>query len=57
MKDIRLVATGVALIMSIIGYILLVGMHEVNSAKDLLTLVGLPSLTFIIGIGSSLKND
>lgn len=56
-KDIRLVVAGSSVLLSIIGYILLVVSGSSGEAKELLTVIGLPALTFVIGLGSSLKND
>lgn len=54
MKDIRLVTAGLAVILSMIGYILLVIYGSSPEAEELLKTMGLPSLTFIIGLGSSI---
>lgn len=52
--DIRLIASASCLALSILGYIALVLTGSVSEAKDLLTMIGLPSLTWILGAGSSL---
>lgn len=57
MKDIRLVATSTALLAAIAGYIALILAGHASEAHDLLTLIGLPALTFIIGLGSSIVTD
>lgn len=56
MKDIRLVTASVTIVLSMIGFITLVISGNLTEAKDLLTLMGLPALTFIIGLGSNLKD-
>ena len=56
MNDIRAIATTVTVLASIIGYIVLVLNGNTHEAEDLLKLVGLPALTFLIGLGSTLKN-
>lgn len=55
--DIRLIATAVAAIISIIGYILLVMTNHVQEADNLINRVALPSLTFLIGLGSSIIRE
>lgn len=57
MKDIRLVITGISVILSIIGYVLLVALGSASEAKELLQVIGLPALTFIIGLGSSIVGN
>lgn len=56
MNDIRVIATASALLASIAGYIVLVLNGNTAEAADLLKLVGLPALTFLIGLGSTLRN-
>lgn len=56
MNDIRVISTAAALLAAIIGYIILVLNGSTEEASDLLKLVGLPALTFLIGIGSTIKN-
>lgn len=54
MSDIRLVAASIALILSVLGYITLVATGDASSAEELLKTIGLPTLTFIIGLGSTI---
>lgn len=54
MNDIRLIAAVAALLLAILGFVLLAANGNVKEADDLLKLVALPSLTFIIGLGSSI---
>lgn len=52
--DIRLIATSIAAITAIVGYILLVMTNHVQEANNLIDRIALPSLTFLIGLGSSI---
>lgn len=54
MKDIRLITASVVIIMAIMGFIVLVMSNHSQEAHDLINVMGLPALTFIIGLGSSL---
>lgn len=52
--DIRLIAASSSVALAIIGYIVLTMTNHATQAEDLLTLIALPSLTWILGVGSSL---
>lgn len=57
MKDVRLIAAAGALLVALLGYIGLVVTGHTDEAGDLLAYIGLPALTFVIGLGSDIKDD
>jgi len=52
LKDVRGAAAAMALIGSIIGFVLLVALNHQSDAEHLLTTVAAPSLMFLVGLGS-----
>jgi uncharacterized membrane protein YdcZ (DUF606 family) len=52
LKDTRGAAAAVALIGSIVGFVLLVALNHQSDAEHLLATVAAPALMFIVGLGS-----
>lgn len=55
--DIRLVIAAAVVILSVVGFLILTLSGYADEGEKILTLVGLPALTFVLGLGSDLKTD